>query len=781
MTTLFQGKLTGHIGNIVFGWAWCPSDPLRRVYVEILIDGQAVNCVTAQLYDADLRAKNKGTGYYAFAYMLPEHILKTAKLIQAKIANDDQYLHGKISLMDDEDSKKKVLPLDTMLYHDGGLSLHGWLRDPFAPSKIFTLECFHQGEMIVSVKTKIRQEQNGAFKIELPIFLADGATHEVEVKIDKDTHLPGSPLKVWTQPQGATTLLDSLYQATANKKDNALEKNYQLLTDLLQNYEQRLPRSLRLTDYAQWYANYEITNTPILREASNTFILIVVTHSDGNVTKTLNSLINQTHTNWLVWLETKVPTEFQHHPQIQLRPEKINLVTLFKDKTNLLSFIEVGDHLPNQALSQIIKVFETHDKTGIVYTDCDQDDSEGQRTNPWFKSAWDHDLFLSLNYIDHLCVVNASLIPQLPYDLRELPWRAVQSAIAQQHAIIHLPHVLYHRRFKIQLSNHEQKLHLQWCQRYLKTKEPQAIVSLHPQYLFLRKISRPLPKKQPLISLIIPTKNQAKLLKTCIESIEKKSTYPNYEIIIIDNQTTDDDALSLLTEFQTRGHQVISYDKNFNYSAINNLAVKEAKGEIIGLINNDIEVITPEWMEEMLSLLLRPNIGAVGAKLLWPNEMVQHGGVLLGVNNLAGHIGNNNRADDLGYQGLLQVTHQVGAVTAACLLTRKSDYLNLNGLDEKVFPVAFNDVDYCLKLSQNNLSCVWTPFACMIHTESISRGKDDTPEKAARAQMEMSHLRERWTDTLMNDRYYHPSFSLNSADAPFSALAIPPRKRSPRY
>ena len=225
---------------------------------------------------------------------------------------------------------------------------------------------------------------------------------------------------------------------------------------------------------------------------------------------------------------------------------------------------------------------------------------------------------------------------------------------------------------------------------------------------------------------------------------------------------------------------MITYDKNFNYSAINNWAVEQAKGEIIGLINNDIEVITPEWMEEMLSLLLRPNIGAVGAKLLWPNEMVQHGGVLLGVNNLAGHIGNNNRADDLGYQGLLQVTHQVGAVTAACLLTRKSDYLNLNGLDEKAFPVAFNDVDYCLKLSQNNLSCVWTPFACMIHAESISRGKDDTPEKAARAQMEMSHLRERWTDTLMNDRYYHPSFSLNSADAPFSALAIPPRKRSPR-
>ncbi len=185
-------------------------------------------------------------------------------------------------------------------------------------------------------------------------------------------------------------------------------------------------------------------------------------------------------------------------------------------------------------------------------------------------------------------------------------------------------------------------------------------------------------------------------------------------------------------------------------------------------------------MEEMLSLLLRPNIGVVGAKLLWPNKMVQHGGVLLGVNNLAGHIGNNNMGNDLGYQWLLQVTHQVSAVTAACLLTRKSDYLTYNGLDEKLFPVAFNDVDYCLKLSQNNLSSVWTPFACMIHAESISRGKDDTAEKSARAQMEMTNLRMLWIERLMNDRYYHPSLSLNSADAPFSALAIPPRNRIAR-
>lgn len=778
MTALFEGKLTGHIGSIVFGWAWCPAEPSRCVYVEILLDGQSIDCVGAQLYDADLKAQNKGSAYYAFTYRLPEHALKTTEKIHAKFANSDDYLDGHISLIDDEDAQKKFLPLDAMLYHDGGLNLHGWLRDPFAPSKVFTLECFYQGEIIAKTTTKMTKAQQGAFKLQLPKFLADGITHDIEVKADQETHLPGSPLKVWTQPEGATALLDSLYQATIDKKTEPLKQNYQLLTHLLQNYEQRLPKSLRLTDYDLWYATYE--KAKISTKKSPTFILIVITQSEGQLHKTLTSLTKQTHAHWLVWVEGIIPVEFQQHSQIQPRPTTTQLTEVFNHKSNLLTFIEAGDYLSTQALSQVISIFDTDDNAGIVYTDCDQDDLNQKRIKPWFKPAWDPDLFLSLNYIDQLCVVKASLIKRLPYDLRELPWQAVQNTLTQQQRIIHLPHVLYHQRFKKNPPNYQPSLHLNWCQHYLKTQEPQAQVSQHPKHAFLRKVSRPLPKKPPLISLIIPSKDHAKLLQKCIESIEKKSTYPNYELIIVDNQTTAKDALSLLNELQTRGHKIIRYNKTFNYSAINNLAVKQAKGEIIGLINNDIEVITPHWMEEMLSLLLRPNIGAVGAKLLWPNEMVQHGGVLLGVNNLAGHFGNENKADHLGYQGLLQVTHQVSAVTAACLLTRKSDYLKYKGLDEQAFPVTFNDVDYCLKLSQHNLSCVWTPFACMIHAESISRGKDNSPEKTARAQMEMTHLRTLWTKTLMNDRYYHPSLSLNSIDAPFSALAIPPRTRKPR-
>ncbi|MCK5872113.1 MAG: glycosyltransferase [Methylococcales bacterium] len=780
MSIKYEGKLTGHIGRIVFGWAWYPLEPLRTVYVEILLDGITVACVSAQLYDTKLKKQFKGTGYYAFSYMLPEHALKNIDIIQAKFANQNQYLDGKILILKDKESQKQALPLDVQLQHDGGLTLKGWVKDPFKASKRFTIECFYKGEVIESIETGIMKGEEGTFKIQLPQFLADGLTHEVDVKIDHEIHLPGSPLNVWLPPQGVMGLLDLLYQAGSNKANETLKNSYNLLYHLWENYEKRFLKSLKFSDYEPWSQRYDDTSK--MDDALlATFVLVVVTRSEINMTRTLKSLLQQTHTNWLVWVDGEIPTEFQNNPKIKVRPEEYTIEGVFNGSKDLLTFIEAGDCLSTNALQQVVAIFASSKKIGIVYSDCDQEDENGKKISPWFKPAWDPDLFLSLNYIDELCVIKAENIKQIPKNLKQLPWLAVEVCLVDNQDIVHCPHVLYHCRFQSEPSNEIALQHLQWCENYLKNQEPDAQVIANPNAPFLRKISRITPKQQPLISLIIPTKDQAKLLQTCVESIEKKSSYRNYEIIIVDNQTTDADALALLTCFKARGHTVLKYDKAFNYSAINNFAVEHAKGDIIGLINNDIEIMTPDWLEEMLTLLLRPNIGAVGAKLLWPNDMVQHGGVLLGVNNLAGHIGNENMKNHLGYHGLLQVTRRVGAVTAACLLTRKRDYINLGGLDELHFPVAFNDVDYCLKLAKYNLACVWTPFARMIHAESVSRGKDDTPEKTARAQMEMNYLREQWMEALMHDRYYHPSLSLSSLDAPFSALALPPRDRTPRW
>lgn len=211
----------------------------------------------------------------------------------------------------------------------------------------------------------------------------------------------------------------------------------------------------------------------------------------------------------------------------------------------------------------------------------------------------------------------------------------------------------------------------------------------------------------------------------------------------------------------------------FNYSTINNRAADAATGEVIGLINNDIEIIESSWLKEMVAQLMRPGVGAVGAKLLWPNNMVQHGGVVVGVNGLAAHSGNTLAEHDPGYLGNNQITRRQSAITAACMLMRKTVYDTVGGLDENTFPVAFNDVDLCLKIRQLGLHLVWSAFARLIHAESASRGKDLAPEKRARAQREQQKFIERWTIGHYNDPFYNPALALDYLTGPYGGLALP--------
>jgi GT2 family glycosyltransferase len=213
---------------------------------------------------------------------------------------------------------------------------------------------------------------------------------------------------------------------------------------------------------------------------------------------------------------------------------------------------------------------------------------------------------------------------------------------------------------------------------------------------------------------------------------------------------------------------------------MNNRAVAAAKGRIVGLVNNDIEALHEGWLDEIVGQLLRPGVGAVGAKLIWPNAMVQHGGVVLGVGNVAGHFGNRLADGDWGDHGRNQLPLQVSAVTAACLFVRKSDYLAVGGMDEVAFPVTFNDVDLCLKLRARGQAIVWTPFAKLLHAESASRGKEDAPQQRARAQREVDMLRRKWGPVLLRDPAYHPSLNLDPHSHAFGGLALPPRDRHPR-
>jgi len=273
---------------------------------------------------------------------------------------------------------------------------------------------------------------------------------------------------------------------------------------------------------------------------------------------------------------------------------------------------------------------------------------------------------------------------------------------------------------------------------------------------------------EPLISIVIPYKDKPELLEMCINSVVDKSTYKNYEIIGISNNSEDEKTFEMMRTLETKDPRVKFYEYNvdFNYSDINNHAVNTyAKGEHILLLNNDIEVIEPTWLEAMLEHSQRDNVGCVGAKLYYPNDKIQHAGVIIGLGGFAGHSHKMFNRDDQGYFNRLHAVQDLAAVTAACLMIKKSLYHELNGLDAFNFKVAYNDVDFCLRVLEKGYYNIFTPFAELYHHESISRGYEDTPEKLARFEQEKASLFQRHKYILQNgDPYYNPNLTLDRED-----------------
>lgn len=272
-------------------------------------------------------------------------------------------------------------------------------------------------------------------------------------------------------------------------------------------------------------------------------------------------------------------------------------------------------------------------------------------------------------------------------------------------------------------------------------------------------------KGHPKISIIIPNKDHVDLLSRCISSIREKSTYDNYEIIIVENNSMLKSTFAYYDSLaEDEKIKVVKWEKEFNYSAINNFGVTFASGEYILLLNNDMEVIAADWLEEMLMFAQRDDVGAVGAKLYYPDDTVQHAGVILGIGGVAGHSHKYFKKGEPGYFARLVVAQDLSAVTAACMMMPKAVFDEVGGLDEG-YKVAFNDVDLCMKIRQAGYLIVYTPYAELYHYESVSRGSEDTPEKVERFNGEVARFMERWGEELLaGDPYYNPNLSLEFED-----------------
>ncbi|MEM7360629.1 MAG: glycosyltransferase [Pseudomonadota bacterium] len=439
-----------------------------------------------------------------------------------------------------------------------------------------------------------------------------------------------------------------------------------------------------------------------------------------------------------------------------------------------IALLDHDDELSIDALYENAKAINQHPDLGLAYSDEDKMDMEGNRLEPYFKPDYSPDLLDTNNYICHFTVIKKEIVDQVGGFLEGLDGSQDHDIIlrAAHHAdrVVHIPRILYHWR-KIPGSTavvYDSKSYA-WeagrkaVENCLNQEESGVKVkfgTLKGTYRVFREI-----QGEPLVSIIVPFKDKPELLDSCLGSILDRTTYTNFEIIGVSNNSELPETSERTAHFSKRDERIRFVEKNipFNFSAICNYGVEQAKGEYIVLLNNDIEIQSPDWLERLLEHAQRPGIGAVGGKLLFPDGRIQHAGVVAGMVGAAGHPHKFFPDDHIGYHGRLHMVYNVSAVTGAMLMVSKAKYEEVGGLDEEHLAVAYNDIDFCLKLLDKGYLNLFTPHCKATHYESISRGYEDTEEKLNRLKTEQGHFLNRWHDFLeAGDPYYNPNLSLKN-------------------
>lgn len=460
-------------------------------------------------------------------------------------------------------------------------------------------------------------------------------------------------------------------------------------------------------------------------------------------------------------------------------PDSLNRI-LEETRADYLLIVLAGDLLAPAALFWLARETSATPSLDILYSDEDLIDDEGTRSAPHFKPEPNKELLLSHNMIGHLTAYSTRLLHSIDVfsDLEaeafeyDLALRAVEHTPTDQ--IRHIPRVLYHGRSEATRDT-ASNAYRAVVKRHLARTNKKAIVTEAPEAPGYNRIRFSLPDELPLVSIIIPTRDRLDILRVCLTSLLERTTYPHLEVIVVDNGSTDPETLTYLDQVRHEKDVVILRDDSpFNFSVLNNNAVKQAKGTYVCLMNNDIEILTPDWLEEMLSFCGQPEIGCVGARLWYPDATLQHAGVLIGFHGVAGHLHKSLPRGETGYQKRAVLHQSVSAVTGACLLVRKDIYQKVGGLDEAL-AVAFNDVDFCLKVRAAGYRNVYTPYAEMIHHESASRGTSANPINAARELSEVNLMKARWGEQLQVDPAYNANLTVVMENL---SLAWPPRVAS---
>jgi GT2 family glycosyltransferase len=506
--------------------------------------------------------------------------------------------------------------------------------------------------------------------------------------------------------------------------------------------------------------------------------------------QTISSVLQQTYGNWELCMvdansdpDTKKVLSYwskkDRRIRIKFLDENKGIAVNSDEALSLaqgefVAFLDHDDLLAPFALFEVVNRLQIDMTADVIYSDEDKIDESGRRFDPFFKPGFSPDYLRSVNYMPHFLVVRKSLGDQVAwfregYDGAQ-DYDLILRAVEKAKSVVHIPKVLYHWRAWTSstaggtdakpYANTSGKKALQ---EHLTRVGLSAQVEDGSYSTFYR--ARYQLNNNPLISIIIPNQDHALDLEQCVNSIFQKTTYPNFEIILVENGSKEQATFNLYKRFEkdTRIH-LIEWNKPFNYSRINNWAAAQANGEVILFLNNDIQAINGDWLEQMLQFAIRQDVGAVGAKLYYPDESIQHAGVIVGVGGIAGHSHKNYSRKHAGYFGRLVSVQNVSAVTAACMMIRKQVLQEVNGFDEN-YILAFGDVDLCLRILQKGYLNVWTPYAELYHHESKTRGYEDTSKKIKRFNKEIEYFKQKWSDFLQKgDPYYNPNLTLERED-----------------
>jgi GT2 family glycosyltransferase len=523
-------------------------------------------------------------------------------------------------------------------------------------------------------------------------------------------------------------------------------------------------------DYAKWISSVEAAFIQNFTNTTNSnkphlFLVLATNVSNTYLDNTINSVLAQlqegTHTLWIL---SEGRTPYRHRAEINTLnfDEKEALISNIEEsEIETITLITGGWTLsPHYIAAVNHELQHTARSNFILYSDSDSIDTDGQRHSPVFKPDWCPDYLLEYDYIGGVVTTSKSVLlkslAETSIQMSLLPWwlSALVATNQTKSTVHHLPFIGAHR--SVTKIDNTQKSR----QELLRALFNESIKVIKGNDSELLRIIRPVPNPTPEVTIIIPTRDRIDLLEQCIRTLDENTDYPAYKILVVDNGSIEPESKNYFSDIQKSSYiQVIEYEGIFNFSAINNFAVEHCNSELLCFLNNDIEITDREWLSELVGQLSRDGVGCVGPKLLYPNGTVQHGGVLLGFGGVAAHAFTGSSSDASGYQNRLQTTQNYSAVTAACMLTKRSLFKELGGFNERFLAVAFNDIDYCLRVREQGLQVVWTPHTHLIHHESASRLSES--KRIAEFSEEIRFMKTRWGHFIQHDPAYNPHLSLN--------------------